>query len=222
MNTSQTNAERREQITPFAFEDHAVRTVSIDGDPYFIAKDVCDALGIQNCRDTLAKQLPEDEKGVDTIYTPGGKQEMLVVNEPGLYRLIFQSRKPEAERFKTWVFNEVLPQIRRSGAYTAEPLSQAWGIYGLFSSCPEMTIRRINQLVYYLALRPPLSNVDIAKLTGVSEAAVRRRWRRVSGEAAREAVEALGINAAGHAAGTGERAGFPLALPAKEARDEND
>jgi prophage antirepressor-like protein len=111
------NKTRERQLIPLTFQDRAVRTVLIDGAPWFVAKDVCDILEIQNSRDTLAKLLPESEKGVDSIYTLGGNQSVQIVNEPGLYRLIFQSRKPEAEQFKTWVFNNVLPQIRQTGFF---------------------------------------------------------------------------------------------------------
>jgi len=123
MNTPKKERENY-QITPFKYEDRAVRTVLIEETPWFIAKDVCDILGIQNYRDTLAKQIPENEKGVDTIYTPGGKQKLLTVNEPDLYRLVFQSRKPEAEKFKTWVFTEVLPSIRRTGMFLPEGMNE--------------------------------------------------------------------------------------------------
>ena len=88
-----------------------------NGEIWWVAKDVCKILGIKNHRDALAKQLDEDEKGVDIIYTSGGPQETLIVNEPGLYRLIFSSRKPEAKKFKRWVFHDVLPQIRKTGKY---------------------------------------------------------------------------------------------------------
>jgi hypothetical protein len=218
MKTSQTERQN-DQLTPFTFGDHAVRTALVNGEPWFIAKDVCDILGIQNSRDTLAKLLPENEKGVDTIYTPGGKQEMLTVNEPGLYRLIFQSRKPEAERFKTWVFTEVLPRIRRGEGAISD-------IYSLFSDCRDMTIKRVNKLLYYFALQPPLSNTDIAVLTGYSDSNITFLRKRVSPEAAREAVARLGIDAIGHSANVpprvlpppglpGDRPGFPLELPAK-------
>ena len=102
----------------FSFkEGRKVRSLMRDGNPWFVAKDVCDVLEIQNSRDTVAKLLPENEKGVDTIYTLGGNQTVQIVNEPGLYRLVFQSRKPEAEAFKTWVFTVVLPSIRKTGSY---------------------------------------------------------------------------------------------------------
>ena len=96
-----------------------IRFVTIDWEPWFVAVDVCRVLDIQNSRDVLAKQIPDDEKGVDGIYTPGGYQNMSIVSEPGLYRLIFMSRKPEAEKIKRWVFHEVLPSIRKYGYYVA-------------------------------------------------------------------------------------------------------
>lgn len=93
------------------------RYLTIKNEPWFVAKDVCDILGIQNSRDTLAKVLDDDEKGVANVYTPGGPQEMATVNESGLYHLIFQSRKPEAKQFRKWVTSEVLPSIQRFGYY---------------------------------------------------------------------------------------------------------
>jgi prophage antirepressor-like protein len=93
------------QLVPFTFEDQPVRTVLIDDAPWFVAKDVCDALALGNPSQTLAG-FPETETAIisnDSRSASGveQKRKMLVVNEPGLYRLIFQSRKPEAERFKT-------------------------------------------------------------------------------------------------------------------------
>jgi prophage antirepressor-like protein len=212
-----TLTERRDdQLTPFIFGDHAVRTVLIDDAPWFIAKDVCDILEITRVSDAL-RDFPQNEKGAVSTRTLGGKQEMLTVNEPGLYRLIFQSRKPEAEKFKAWVFNEVLPAIRKTGgAYGMNeqpaPYATAGNVYSLFSACPDMTIQRVNKLTYYLAIRPPLSNADIAKLLGVSDATVTYWRKRLSSDAAREA---LGINALGHTESNNRRAGFPLGLPEK-------
>ncbi len=81
-----------------------------------MAADVCAALSIANSRDAVTR-LDEDEKGVATIDTLGGRQEMATVNESGLYSLILGSRKPEAKRFKKWVTSEVLPAIRKTGSY---------------------------------------------------------------------------------------------------------
>lgn len=105
-------------IQVFDFEDNAVRVVDIDGEPWFVAADVCRVLDIKNSRDAVA-DLDDDEKGVVNTDTLGGKQEMRVINESGLYNLIFRSRKPEAKKFRKWVTAEVLPSIRKTGMYVA-------------------------------------------------------------------------------------------------------
>lgn len=74
-----------------------------DGEPWFVAKDVCDVLDVKNVSDALLKVLDEDERGIDTIYTLGGKQEMAIISEPGFYSLVGKSRKPQAKVFKRWV-----------------------------------------------------------------------------------------------------------------------
>lgn len=89
-----------------------------DGEPMFVAKDVCTALEVKNSRDAIAR-LDNDEKGVVLIDTPGGEQQMQAVNEAGLYVLVLSSRKPEAKAFQRWVTHEVLPALRRSGGYIA-------------------------------------------------------------------------------------------------------
>ncbi|BCH20196.1 BRO-N domain-containing protein [Mesorhizobium sp. L-2-11] len=109
-------------LATFDFEDMPVRAVTINGDPWFVGKDVCRCLTISNANDAMAR-LNDDErqKGVG-IADPLGKnpQEAVLINEPGVYRLIFESRKPEAERFRRWVFHEVLPSIRKTGEYQAK------------------------------------------------------------------------------------------------------
>ena len=81
-----------------------------------MALDVCNALGIKNNRDALTR-LDEDEKGVGLTDTNGGRQEVVIINEPGLYSLVLRSRKPEAKAFKRWITHEVIPSIRRTGSY---------------------------------------------------------------------------------------------------------
>lgn len=105
-------------ITPFSFEGFAVRTIQIDGEPWFVAADVCDSLTVAT---EQTRRLDEDEKGLRTVQTLGGPQDMLVINESGLYSLILTSRKPEAKRFKKWVTREVLPAIRKTGSYSIQP-----------------------------------------------------------------------------------------------------
>ena len=105
------------QLTNFAFEEHLVRVIERNGEPWFVGKDVCAVLGISKYRDALAT-LDDDEGCPVVVDTPGGKQEMLAISEAGVYRLVFRSRKPEAERFKRWLAHEVLPAIRRTGSYS--------------------------------------------------------------------------------------------------------
>ncbi len=101
----------------FSFGEHPVRVhIDDEGLPWWVGKDVCSALDISKYRDALA-QLPTSERGSIETDTRGGEQKMAAINEPGLYRLIFTSRKPAAEAFKNWVLHEVLPQIRRAGRY---------------------------------------------------------------------------------------------------------
>ena len=106
-------------IVPELFEHEQFgqfRYIKRDEEIWFVANDICRALDIQNVRQNLA-EFPDDEKGVCIIYTLGGPQQMNIVSEPGFYRLIFMSRKPEAEKIKRWVFHEVLPSIRKYGFY---------------------------------------------------------------------------------------------------------
>lgn len=107
-------------IQNFAFEEHLVRVIERDGAPWFVGKDVCAVLGIVKHHQAL-ETLDDDERGTCIVGTPMGDQNMITVSEPGVYRLVFRSRKPEAERFKRWLAHEVLPQIRRTGKY--DPVS---------------------------------------------------------------------------------------------------
>lgn len=103
-----------------------VRTIQLDGDPWFVGKDVAAALGYENTRDALVKHVDEEDKGVAKCDTLGGPQDMTIINESGVYALIFGSKLENARRFKHWVTSEVLPAIRKTGTYTARgPWEQA-------------------------------------------------------------------------------------------------
>lgn len=105
----------------FQFQSNTIRTVAIDGEVWFCATDVCSVLGYVNSRDAVSKHCKT--KGVakrDTL-TEKGNQELTFINEPNLYRLIIRSKKPEAEKFETWVMEEVLPAIRKTGSYSMSP-----------------------------------------------------------------------------------------------------
>ena len=106
-------------------EQHKIRTTVIDGEPWFVAKDIADVLGLSHIRETL-RGLDDDEKGVRKVDTLGGNQSMAIVNEPGMYKLIFKSRKQEAKEFSRWVRREVLPSIRKSGMYLTDKAADAY------------------------------------------------------------------------------------------------
>ena len=109
----------------FNYNGNEVRTIQKDGEPWWVLKDVCEVLGLSSPHKVFDR-LDEDEKGRNQIPTPGGEQEMTVINESGLYNVILRSDKPEAKPFRKWVTSEVLPSIRKHGAYmTPETLEQA-------------------------------------------------------------------------------------------------
>lgn len=104
-------------LTQFNFHGHGVRHIIDEhGEPWWIAKDVCQILGLGNVSQAIVN-LDDDEKGVTTADTPGGAQQVAIISESGLYALILRSRRPEAREFKRWVTHEVLPAIRRTGGY---------------------------------------------------------------------------------------------------------
>lgn len=107
---------RMTNVVPFSFESQEIRVFSIDGNPWFVAKDVAKALGYANHNDALNRHC----KGVVKRYplqTAGGIQEVRIIAEPDTYRLIASSHLPEAQRFEVWLFEEVLPSIRKTGGY---------------------------------------------------------------------------------------------------------
>jgi prophage antirepressor-like protein len=147
-------------LIPFEFESHAVRVViSSDGQPMFVASDLLATLTLDR---KALERLDADEKGVSSIHTPGGTQDMSVVNESGLYNLVLGSRKPEAKRFKRWITHEVLPAIRKTGSYAsaASAISAA--------TVPSVTHDRVNAI---LSIGEAMTRVPGVK-PGIAMAAV--------------------------------------------------
>ena len=124
------------ELQTFNFDGSAVRTVTIDDEPYFIGKDVAEILGYSNTKDALAKHVDSEDKLGSQIATSGQRREMTVINESGLYSLILSSKLPTAKRFKRWVTNEVLPAIRKTGMYAVDQLLDD----------PDLAIRAFTQL----------------------------------------------------------------------------
>lgn len=102
-----------------------VRTVTIEKEPWFVGKDVAVALGYESPRAAVSKKVDPEDKGVSEMETPSGKQQMTIINESGLYALIFGSKLESAKRFKHWVTHEVLPAIRKTGSYSIIPKARA-------------------------------------------------------------------------------------------------
>lgn len=123
------------------YKNSPIRIVTKDGEPWFVARDVCKVLEITKV-DSAIRNLDADEKGAHTVSTPGGNQEMTIVSEAGLYSLILRSRKPEAKAFKRWVTHEVLPSIRKTGAYLSPGMSNEQ-IKALVTTLEEEVYRRI-------------------------------------------------------------------------------
>lgn len=111
------------QLEIFNFENNEVRTVLVDDEPYFVGKDIAEVLGYINTRDALSKHVDlEDKHRVAIRDTMGRNQNVVAINESGLYSLIISSKLPNAKAFKRWVTKEVLPSIRRHGMYAKEEL----------------------------------------------------------------------------------------------------
>lgn len=104
----------------------SIRTISIDNQPWFVGKDVAECLGYTNPAKAIRDHVETEDKGMNEMFTPGGKQDLQIINESGLYSLIMSSKLPKAKEFKHWVTSEVLPSIRKHGAYlTPDTLGQA-------------------------------------------------------------------------------------------------
>ena len=128
----------------FNFEDNEVRTQTINGEPWFVGKDVADILGYSNPAKAIRDHDDDEDKGQNDTFTPGGMQIMTIVNESGLYSLVFKSQLPSAKRFKRWVTSEVLPTIRKTGSYQipADPMDAL----RLMFQATEHTQEKVNQV----------------------------------------------------------------------------
>jgi prophage antirepressor-like protein len=134
----------------FAFDDTLVRTLNADDDIWFVAGDVAGILGYRDAANMI-RMLDDDEKGTQIVRTPGGPQEVAVINESGLYSAILKSRRPEAKLFKKWVTAEVLPAIRRHGHYGNGPSVDLTPLVTMLSTLTERMDQRDVQVMTFLA-----------------------------------------------------------------------
>lgn len=114
----------KNNIVAFNYEEQQVRTIEKNSEPWFVGKDVADILGYTDTAQAVRKHIDDEDKGVVEMTTPGGKQNMVIINESGLYSLILSSKLPTARAFKRWVTSEVLPAIRKTGEYKITPAQQ--------------------------------------------------------------------------------------------------
>lgn len=129
------------QLQIFNFEQNEVRTILVNNEPFFVGKDVAETLGYSNTAKAIRDHVDiEDRRSERIVHPSGGTQDSVVINESGLYSLILKSKLPNAKKFKRWVTNEVLPSIRKHGAYMADDvLSKAL-------TSPEFGIRLLTEL----------------------------------------------------------------------------
>lgn len=111
------------ELQVFSFESNSVRALERDGQAWFVAKDAAKTLGYKNPRDAISKHVDEEDKEVAKCDTLGGRQDIAIINESGLYSLVLSSKLPSAKKFKRWVTSEVLPALRKTGNYKIKELS---------------------------------------------------------------------------------------------------
>jgi prophage antirepressor-like protein len=163
-------------LVPYQYKGKEVRlTQDNSGEIWFVAKDICEDIGIKNSRSALAA-IPDDEKDVQIFDTPGGRQDLNVISESGRYRLTMRSTRPEAKPFQDWVVKDVLPSIRKTGAYSIPGTNDVADLIGTVKdlvelvrgliterkperiappSIPGITLRtRINEIVRAYVSRP--------------------------------------------------------------------
>jgi len=144
------------------FNDRPVRILDRDGELWFVAKDVCKVLEIK-LQANSTRYLDDDERGVCLINTPSGEQEMTIINEPGLYSLILRSRKAEAKAFKRWITHDVLPSIRKTGAYLSPAISDRQ-VEALITTLEQEVCRRIAAEQEMKCLQRQLEKLALAAL----------------------------------------------------------
>lgn len=173
-------------LSVFDFEGYQVRFVGTPDSPEWVASDICQVLGIKNASDAVDR-LEDYQKGIVTNDTPGGLQSVLTVKESGLYALIFTSRKQAAKRFQRWVFEEVLPSIRKTGSYISDRQEIARNQARIEGKYARRTLT--DAIKAYVDRHPEMS--DNAR-RWVYKHATDRMYQQTHGRQAKKLVEALG------------------------------
>lgn len=133
------------ELTTYNFDSSEVRILVRDSEPWFVGKDVATVLGYSNPQKAISNHVDEEDKGVTKWDTLGGIQNMIIINESGLYSLILSSKMPAAKKFKHWVTSEVLPQIRKTGAYAPESPKLYFDSKNTKKPKPKLTTIRVGE-----------------------------------------------------------------------------
>lgn len=143
-----------------------IRTVTIENEPWFVGKDVATALGYSNPQKAVRDHISEEDRGVNEMDTPSGRQNLAVINESGLYALIFGSKLESAKRFKHWVTSEVLPAIRKTGSYQ-KPMTTDQKIQLLAQGNVELTekIDKVDKDLQEFKADMPLLALECQRIT---------------------------------------------------------
>ena len=184
-------------VIPFAFGDQLLRVIEREGAPWFVAADVCRALDVKNNRDAIEK-LDDDEKGVALTDTLGGQQEMLIVSESGLYTIVLRCRDATtpgtvAHRFRKWVTSEVLPSLRRTGAYAAPGLASRPSraatdpVHDFLAACEGLEASPLDVTLVRRKLEV-LGVTTLSKLTRATQSMAAKRRRAAVAELVRGGV----------------------------------
>ncbi len=185
------------ELKVFNYQDNEVRTVEINGEPWFVLKDVCAVLGIGNSR-MVFDRLDSDEKGVSQIDTPGGLQNVNIVNESGLYNVLLRSDKPEAKPLRKWVTSEVLPSIRKTGSYNQKPLSpvEMFAMQAQINLEQERRLAAVENRQDELALQVQHNSDAMDKVTAAYTAplASGETWQESANRTVNSLVEQYGLN----------------------------
>lgn len=166
-----------------------IRSVEIGGEPWLVGKDVAAALGYgkgKSLANAIANHVDPEDKGVTELMTPGGKQNVTIINESGLYSLILSSKLPDAKKFKRWVTSEVLPSIRKTGGYmvpNAEDAPASKKDLADLTAAVQLLTERLDAMTAREALASvPLAALPEGGTTGVPGPAAKRRWMRTVSE----------------------------------------
>ena len=175
-------------LQKFEYHNKPIQVLGTPENPLFIAQDLCNALGISKYRDAVAK-LDEDERCPVLVDTLGGKQNVIAVNEPGMYTLILRSNKPEAKAFKRWVTHEVLPTLRKTGVYEMPNPKPAPAPVAKTVFEPNYLSEKVQLLEKIVQLQEKLLAVPVQKpqrpkkapLTSAEKATILQLWREGKG-----------------------------------------